>query len=74
MGIKDTRRTPPENMILQSLVRKKMKQVELAKKVGVKREYMNRIINRKITPSVVLGIRIAKALDEFVEDIFFDEF
>ncbi len=59
-----------ENIIYRVLISKNMTQAELARRVGVKREYMNRIINRKITPTVPLGMRIAKALDMKVEDVF----
>jgi putative transcriptional regulator len=49
---------------------RKMTQSELARKVGIKREYLNRIINNRINPSVYLAIRIAKALTLPVEDLF----
>ena len=62
-----------ENVIYKVLVNKNMTQAELARRVGVKREYINRIINRKIVPTIPLGMRIAKALGKRVEDIFFDE-
>jgi putative transcriptional regulator len=45
-------------------------QPKLASLVGVKREYINRIINNHITPTIPLGIRIAKALGRTVEDVF----
>lgn len=48
-----------------------MTQGDLAQMVGVKREYINRIINRKVTPTIPLGIRIAKALEVSIEDLFF---
>jgi DNA-binding XRE family transcriptional regulator len=47
-----------------------MTQGDLARMVGVKREYLNRIINCKITPAVSLGIRIARALEMPVEELF----
>ncbi len=62
-----------ENTIYRQLIDQNMTQAELARKVGVKREYINRIINRKITPTIPLGLRIAKALDMKMEDVFFDE-
>ena len=62
-----------DNIIYKTLVDRNMTQAELARKVGVKREYINRIINRKITPTIPLGLRIAKALEMKMEDIFFDE-
>ena len=45
-------------------------QKEIAKEVGIQREYLNRIIKGKIKPSVSLAIRIARALGVAVEDIF----
>jgi putative transcriptional regulator len=45
-------------------------QGKLAEMVGVRREYINRIINDKITPTVPLAIRIARALGCRVEDVF----
>jgi putative transcriptional regulator len=62
-----------ENAIYKMLIDRDMTQAELARKVGVKREYINRIINRKITPTIPLGSRIAKALGMKVEDVFFEE-
>ncbi len=59
-----------KNNINEIIRKKNMTQGHLALKVGVKREYLNRIINRKITPSVSLGIRIAKALKVPVEELF----
>ena len=59
-----------DNNIYQVIRRKDMTQADLAKMVGVKREYMNRIINRKVTPTVPLGMRIARALEVPMEDLF----
>lgn len=58
------------NTISQVIREKRMSQAELARLVGVKREYINRIIHQKITPTVPLGIRIADALGVSVEDLF----
>ena len=62
-----------ENSIYKVLISKNMTQAELARRVGVKREYMNRIINRRIVPTIPLGMRIARALGKPVEDIFSDD-
>ncbi len=62
-----------DNSIYKILISKNMTQAELARRVGVKREYMNRIINKKIVPTIPLGLRIAKALGKRVEDLFFDD-
>lgn len=59
-----------ENVIYQVLASKNMTQAELANRVGVKREYINRIINRKIIPTIPLGMKIAEALGKTVEDLF----
>ncbi len=59
-----------DNNIIKVIRRKNITQTDLAKMVGVRREYINRIINRKITPGIPLGMRIAKALEVSVEDLF----
>jgi putative transcriptional regulator len=58
------------NDINKALTRKNMKQAELARMVGVKREYVNRIANYHITPKVRLSIRIARALGTTVENLW----
>jgi putative transcriptional regulator len=60
-----------DNNIYKVIRQKNMTQSDLAKKVGIKREYINRIINGKITPKIPLGMPIAKALEVSVEDLFF---
>ncbi len=68
------RRTSPlDNNIGKILIDKGMKQVGLADRVGVKREYINRIVNRGITPRYVLMLRIARSLGKTVEEVFFEE-
>ena len=62
-----------DNNIHKLLCNKNMTQSDLAIKVGVKREYINRIIHRKVIPKVPLGVRIAKALEVAVEDLFIVE-
>ena len=62
-----------DNKISQVLRRKNMTQALLAQKVGVSRAYINRIIKGGINPTIPLGIRIAKALGEQVEDLFIIE-
>jgi len=59
-----------ENSIQKVLADKNMTQAELASRVGIKREYLNKIINNHITPTVGLAMKIAKALDMRVEDLF----
>ncbi len=59
-----------DNNIYPVIRRKNMTQADLAVLVGVKREYINRIINRKVTPTVPLGMRIASALETPMEELF----
>ncbi len=59
-----------DNNIYRVIRQKDMTQADLANMVGIKREYINRIINRKITPTVPLGMRIARALEVPMEDLF----
>ncbi len=59
-----------ENNIYKNIREKNMTQGDLAEMVGVRREYLNRIIHSKITPSIPLGIRIARSLGLQVEEVF----
>jgi putative transcriptional regulator len=59
-----------ENNIYQVIAARNLTQAELARKVGIKREYINRIINCKVTPTIPLGMRIANALNVSVEELF----
>ncbi len=59
-----------KNNIDQVINHKRMTQGDLADMVGVRREYINRIINRRIIPSVYLGMRIADALKVPMEKLF----
>lgn len=59
-----------DNNIYRVILEKNMTQADLAKMIGVKREYINRIINRKVTPTIPLGMRIAHALEMPMEKLF----
>jgi putative transcriptional regulator len=59
-----------DNNIYRVILEKNMTQADLARMIGVKREYVNRIINRKVTPTIPLGMRIANALEMPMEDLF----
>lgn len=59
-----------DNNIYRVILEKNMTQADLARMIGVKREYVNRIINRKVTPTIPLGLRIANALEKSMEDLF----
>jgi putative transcriptional regulator len=64
--------SPLENNIYKIISDRNITQAELGRKIGVKRSYINRIINRKITPTVPLALRIAKALGSTVEEVFYE--
>jgi DNA-binding XRE family transcriptional regulator len=59
-----------QNAIQRILSAKKMTQAQLAERVGIKREYLNKIINSHINPTINLAIKIGQALDMPVEKIF----
>lgn len=59
-----------KNCIKEELKKQELTQAQLAHRVGIKREYLNRIINDKVTPTIPLGIKIAGGLGLIVEDVF----
>ncbi|MDR4983547.1 helix-turn-helix transcriptional regulator [Bacillus cereus] len=61
------------NSLSQSRKNAGMSQEILAKKVGITRQYLSEIENRKKQPSVIIAVKIAKALNTRVEDIFFEQ-
>ncbi|PER23524.1 helix-turn-helix transcriptional regulator [Bacillus cereus] len=61
------------NSLSQARKNAGMSQVILAKKVGITRQYLSEIENRKKQPSVIIAVKIAKALNTKVEDIFFEQ-
>ena len=46
-------------------------QAELALRIGVSRKTVNTVENGVFTPSALLALRLAQALDRKVEDLFF---
>lgn len=59
-----------KNRIKEFRARFNMKQEDLAKKVGVRRETIGNLENGKYNPSLVLAWNIAKEFDVKIEDIF----
>ena len=45
-------------------------QAELAERVGVTRKTVNTVENGVFVPSTILALKLAKALDRTVEDLF----
>ncbi|HDR4512950.1 TPA: helix-turn-helix transcriptional regulator [Bacillus cereus] len=60
------------NSLAQTRKKTGMSQEILAKKVGITRQYLSEIENGKKQPSVIIAVKIAKALNTKVEDIFFE--
>ncbi|WP_144559580.1 helix-turn-helix transcriptional regulator [Bacillus thuringiensis] len=61
------------NVLAQARKNAGMSQETLAKKVRISRQYLSEIENRKKQPSVIIAVKIAKALNIKVEDIFFEQ-
>jgi DNA-binding XRE family transcriptional regulator len=51
----------------------RMNQAELSSWVGVRREYMNKLIHGRIQPGVLLALKIADALGVSVKDLYGEE-
>ena len=59
-----------DNNISKVIREKRMTQADLARLVGINRAYINRIIHKKITPTIPMGMRIANALGVSLDDLF----
>jgi putative transcriptional regulator len=59
-----------KNTLKEDRLKKQLTQVQLAELVGVSRQTIFSIEINKYVPSVVLSIKLARALDKSVEDIF----
>lgn len=58
------------NKIKELRKEKNLTQVELARRIGVSRSYINRIERGTRRANISIAVRIAKELDCKVEDIF----
>lgn len=52
---------------------KGISQTELAKMIGVSRQTINMIENGDYNPTVALCLKICKALDKTLDDLFWEE-
>ena len=50
-----------------------LSQAELAKRVGVSRQTINMIENGDYNPTVALCLKICKALDKTLDELFWEE-
>ena len=60
-----------KNMIKQLRKDAKLRQEDLAEKVGVSRQTILAIENDKYNPTLELAMKLAKYLDKSVEEVFF---
>lgn len=58
------------NFIAKKRNEKNLSQRELAKNVGITYQSLQRYENETVIPSVIIAIRIAKALNVTVEDLY----
>ena len=61
------------NRLKEERERLALTQAELAARVGVSRKTINTVENRVFTPSAMLAIKLAQALDLSVEQLFWIE-
>jgi putative transcriptional regulator len=59
-----------KNHIRIERTRKNITQEKLAKEVGVSRQTINTIESNKMVPSTLLALKISKALNRKVEELF----
>ena len=59
------------NRLKEERTRRGLSQAELAERVRVSRKTINTVENRVFVPSVVLALRLARALGTTVERLFF---
>ena len=60
-----------QNRLKKERQRLQLTQAELAEKVGVSRKTINTVENGIFIPSTVLALKLAKAIDRSVEQLFF---
>lgn len=58
------------NRLRELRARHGLTQAELAARVGVTRKTVNTVENRVFVPSTILALKLARALDVSVEDLF----
>ncbi|WP_414049942.1 helix-turn-helix transcriptional regulator [Macrococcus animalis] len=61
-----------KNKIKKLRKEKKITQEQLAKNCGVSRQTINMIENDKYDPTLKLALRLARELDELVENLFIE--
>ena len=57
----------------QARLEKDLSQTELAKSIGVSRQTINMIENNDYNPTISLCIKICKALDKTLDELFWRE-
>jgi putative transcriptional regulator len=59
-----------ENRLRELRARHGLTQAQLAERVGVTRKTINTVENRVFVPSAILALKLARALDVPVEEVF----
>ena len=59
-----------ENRLREERARRNLTQAQLAEMVGVSRKTINTVENGIFVPSTTLALRLAKALETTVEELF----
>lgn len=59
-----------KNIVKQERMKKRLSQSQLAELIGVSRQTIFSIEVNKYVPSVILSLKLAKAFDKKVEDVF----
>jgi putative transcriptional regulator len=59
-----------DNRLREERARRNLTQAQLAELVGVSRKTINTVENGVFIPSTVLALRLAKALETTVEELF----
>lgn len=60
-----------ENRLREARERRSLTQAQLAERIGVSRKTVNTIENGVFVPSTVIALKLATALNETVESLFF---
>ncbi|MBK7098186.1 MAG: helix-turn-helix transcriptional regulator [Sphingobacteriales bacterium] len=61
------------NILREERTKNELTQIQLADIVGVSRQSIIAIETKKYTPTIILALKLAKALNKKVEELFFLE-
>lgn len=61
------------NDIYKELTRRNISQQEFAYGIGMRPDYLNRIINNRVTPTIPTAYKIARGLNMTVAELWFED-